>query len=87
MSDSMGYDVERRVRERAYFLWLQEGRPEGRAAEHWLRACEAEGLAAAPSGRREAQGWRIDEQSEQSFPASDPPSHISLTGARLGRRR
>jgi Protein of unknown function (DUF2934) len=29
---------ERRVRERAYFLWLEEGRPEGRALEHWMLA-------------------------------------------------
>ncbi|WP_448204362.1 DUF2934 domain-containing protein [Azospirillum sp. sgz302134] len=27
-----------RVRERAYALWEQEGRPEGRHIEHWLRA-------------------------------------------------
>jgi hypothetical protein len=24
------------VRERAYFLWLEEDRPEGRALEHWM---------------------------------------------------
>ena len=29
---------ERRVRERAFFLWLEEGRPEGRALEHWMLA-------------------------------------------------
>ena len=29
---------ERRVHERAYFLWLGEGRPEGRALEHWMLA-------------------------------------------------
>ena len=29
---------ERRVRERAYFLWLEEDRPEGRALEHWMLA-------------------------------------------------
>jgi hypothetical protein len=28
------------VRERAYALWEQEGRPEGRAAEHWQLAQE-----------------------------------------------
>jgi len=26
---------EQRVRERAYFLWLEEGRAKGWAAEHW----------------------------------------------------
>ena len=34
-------DVRERVRERAYSLWEQEGRPEGRAEDHWRRA-EAE---------------------------------------------
>jgi hypothetical protein len=26
------------VRQRAYFIWEREGRPEGRAREHWLSA-------------------------------------------------
>ncbi len=29
---------EHRVRERAYEIWEEEGRPEGRAVDHWLRA-------------------------------------------------
>jgi hypothetical protein len=29
---------EHRVRERAYFLWLEEGCPFGRAAAHWRKA-------------------------------------------------
>jgi hypothetical protein len=31
-------DREQRVRERAYLLWDQEGRPSGREQEHWERA-------------------------------------------------
>ena len=31
-------DAERRTRERAYFLWEQEGRLEGPADEHWYAA-------------------------------------------------
>ena len=27
-----------RVRDTAYFLWEQDGRPEGRAMEYWLKA-------------------------------------------------
>ena len=34
-------DLQERIRSRAYLLWEQEGRPEGRAEAHWLRA-EAE---------------------------------------------
>lgn len=33
-------DREQRVRERAYRLWLEEGRPEGRADDHWDKASE-----------------------------------------------
>ena len=29
-----------RVRERAYRIWIEEGKPEGRAAEHWDKASE-----------------------------------------------
>ena len=29
---------EIRIRERAYAIWEQEGRPEGRAWDHWVRA-------------------------------------------------
>jgi hypothetical protein len=29
---------EIRIRERAYAIWEQEGRPEGREWDHWIRA-------------------------------------------------
>jgi hypothetical protein len=61
-----------RTRDRAYAIWEQEGRPEGRAMEHWL-AAEAElamtnlearaALAgtAAKSGRRRKAPQAISE--------------------------
>jgi hypothetical protein len=39
-----GWWHEQRVRERAYEIWERTGRPEGKAAEHWLQA-EAETVA------------------------------------------
>ena len=33
-------DMEKRVREIAYFIWEQEGRPEGQADRHWQAARE-----------------------------------------------
>jgi hypothetical protein len=30
--------LDRRIRERAYHLWREDGCPEGREAEHWDRA-------------------------------------------------
>jgi len=55
-------EVADRIRQTAYFLWEQDGRPEGRSFDYWLKAKEkllrelaydkwlAEG---APAGRDE----------------------------------
>ncbi len=40
------HDPEHYLRERAYFLWEREGRPEGRALEFWERAYREEARAA-----------------------------------------
>jgi Protein of unknown function (DUF2934) len=29
---------EHAIRERAYAIWVEEGKPDGRAVDHWLRA-------------------------------------------------
>jgi hypothetical protein len=34
----MEHPLELRIRERAYAIWDANGRPEGRAQEHWLMA-------------------------------------------------
>lgn len=31
-------EVAERIRQTAYFLWDQDGRPEGRSFDYWLRA-------------------------------------------------
>ena len=31
-------ETERRIRERAFQIWIEEGQPEGRDKEHWERA-------------------------------------------------
>jgi hypothetical protein len=42
---------EQAVREMAYFIWEREGRPEGRAQDHWQRAtAEAFGQERARDG-------------------------------------
>ncbi len=32
------HNSEQTIRDRAYFIWEREGRPEGRAQDHWKRA-------------------------------------------------
>lgn len=59
---------EEQVRELAYRLWEEQGRPEGLAEEHWRQAERL--LAKTPSG----QSAQVDEAVRESFPASDPPA-------------
>jgi hypothetical protein len=77
-------DLDQQIRRRAYQIWEEEGRPQGRAQEHWLQAQnEVQALRAAEvrtAGRKEMRDpppeWdMVDEQSDESFPASDPPGN------------
>lgn len=62
-SQPEGFPGDDRVRRRAYQLWQEDGCPVDRDMEYWLRA-EA----------MEKRDRDADEQEEESFPASDPPS-------------
>ncbi len=69
------------VRERAYRIWERQGSPDGQADQFWLMAEEeliAEGHsrpgATAQSSPEAPMENRVDEASEESFPASDPPA-------------
>ena len=39
-SDKVKSFDEQTIQARAYWIWIEEGQPEGRDVEHWLRACE-----------------------------------------------
>jgi hypothetical protein len=56
------------VRDLAYSLWEQRGKPEGDAQEHWF---EAERLLGV---RPRTDNQRVDESVRESFPASDAPA-------------
>jgi hypothetical protein len=45
------HDAHAAIRETAYYIWEQEGRPEGRAEDHWVRAIE--GMGDKPSQESE----------------------------------
>jgi hypothetical protein len=45
-------EKEKRVRERAYQIWLDEGQPQGRDKEHWR---QAEAQVSAEEGEHSAQ--------------------------------
>jgi hypothetical protein len=46
---------EHAIRERAYAIWEQEGRPDGREWDHWERASREVGLL-APASQAAAKG-------------------------------
>ncbi|QDU94455.1 DUF2934 domain-containing protein [Lignipirellula cremea] len=63
-----GAEHEQAIREAAYVAWEQAGKPDGDGAEFWLQAEKS--LQQAEDRTRD----RVEEASEESFPASDAPA-------------
>jgi len=83
------------VRTRAYLLWEQEGRPDGRADEHWQRAQEQH-LQERAHARWEQEGrpeGRADEyldrtrEFEELEPLEAPDPHLPAGSKRNVRQR
>ena len=65
-------DVEQRIRERAFYIWIEQGQPEGKDREHWQQA-ESEpiaGIAVPESQVGLAQGQSVQDEPAQHKPAS-----------------
>src|SRR5690349_21805977 len=70
---------EQRIRERAYAIWLREGRPHGKDREHW-RLAEAEVVAEEAAERETAS-------SAAAAPSPDPPAEPPAKTGRPVRSR
>lgn len=47
--------TDAQIAEAAFFIWLDEGQPEGRAEDHWFRATNALSPAAKPRKKAAAK--------------------------------
>jgi hypothetical protein len=65
---SMDDNREQLIRTKAFYIWLDEGCPEGRADAHWQMATE---LAAAEGGRRRS-GGPVRQQPNHAESGADP---------------
>jgi len=67
-------DIEQRIRERAYRIWEEEGRPNGRAQEHWDRARFLVGIEDNPDAAKLPNP--IIEDREKGFNTPPPPTPV-----------
>ena len=85
----MTADRNARIEERAYHIWLAEGRPDGRHDEHWHRAereLSAESgqapAVAKPVGADDSRGERqVPDEATAERPAAKPRARSSRPAA------
>src|SRR5688500_2801776 len=77
--------IEERVRERAYALWEQEGRPDGREQEHWEEASRE--LQQNGDGAASGDGARQGPVQGGSRPSVDRLTPSAATAAPTGVRQ
>jgi hypothetical protein len=80
--------TETAIRERAYYLWEQSGRPQGRDAEFWARAVATIGEAPAkakPKAARPASAKAASIASKRApvtkLPPAAPPARTTKARA------
>ena len=61
--------TEERIRAIAYALWEEEGRPQGRAEDHWFRAASLVAVEAPPVAE---PGW-LRREDDVAIAASEEP--------------
>lgn len=69
-------DDDERIRDRAYAIWEEEGRPHGQHESHWHRALAELGLASATE---QEPGATVDPQFAVSISGIDPAATEAST--------
>jgi hypothetical protein len=71
----MNEEMHKAIQVRAYFLWLEAGRPDGQDVLHWLEAeAEAElGLNPKVDENELARAADLDEEPESERPPAGEP--------------
>jgi hypothetical protein len=76
----MDKELEQRIRERAYELWMQHGSQSGRSDEYWYQA-EQEILGR--QGKEEALGSNPIVGSDEEAPVETNPAPLGMTSQTL----
>ncbi len=79
---------EDRIRERAYALWEQEGRPDGREQDHWTQAsgemAPEQAAAGTDGGTRTAGRPSVDQLNPAEAAGATIPDRSGGTARRSG---
>jgi hypothetical protein len=67
-------DKNQQIRERAYYMWEEQGRPDGMEIEHWNEARRELSDHAAGDSPGKAEGTQTGEQDQPATPPSKKPS-------------
>ncbi len=77
--------TEKKVRDRAYRIWEEEGRPEGRAVQHWQRALKevfATPVATAPAAAKAPAATATKTVAEPAAKTVEPERKAATTKTR-----
>jgi hypothetical protein len=82
-------DIEQRIRERAFLIWIEQGRPEGKDKEHWQQA-ESElmaGIAKPESELRSAQSATAQAEPAKDITVQAGPAQVTRGVEAIGQIR
>jgi hypothetical protein len=82
----MDREKERRIRERAYEIWLREGQPQGRDVDHWEKAAaEIEAESGSPPESKPEREQEAAEAEAEAAEAETAPPRGRRSGAKSDR--